>query len=233
MPLLALVAALAVAQPELLDRTLALVGGQPITLSDARAAIALGLIDDGKGSLAEVTTRLVDRELVLREVQRYAPPAPAESVVDTRLAEIRQRLAGSLNTILETHGFTETRLRAWVRDDLRTQAYLAQRFASASLPSDGEVSAAYARQRAEFDTAGLTFEQAAPIVRERLIDARRRELIVDWVADLRRRTDVVIIEQGASGAPVAAGYLKNSRTSSALLNRLWLTIGAIALPRRT
>ena len=37
--LIALVAALAIAQPELLDRTLALVGGQPITLSDARGAI--------------------------------------------------------------------------------------------------------------------------------------------------------------------------------------------------
>ncbi len=203
MPLLALVAALTVAQPELLDRTLALVGGQPITLSDARAAIALGLIDDQKSSLAEVTTRLVDRELVLREVQRYAPPAPAESVVDARLADIRERLGGSLNRILETHGFSDTRLRAWVRDDLSTQAYLAQRFASASLPSDGEVSAAYTRQRAEFDKAGLTFEQAAPIVRERLIEARRGELIVDWVADLRRRTDVVIIEQGQAGAPVA------------------------------
>jgi hypothetical protein len=124
-------------------------------------------------------------------------------VVDARLADIRERLGGSLNRILETHGFSDTRLRAWVRDDLRTQAYLAQRFASASLPSDGEVSAAYTRQRAEFDKAGLTFEQAAPIVRERLIEARRGELIVDWVADLRRRTDVVIIEQGQAGAPVA------------------------------
>lgn len=195
MALIALVAALALAQPELLDRTLALVAGQPITLSDARAAIALGLIEDPQPSIAEVTARLVDRELVLREVQRYAPPAPAESAVEARLAAIRQRLAGSLSRILEQHGFTDTRLRAWIRDDLRTQAYLAQRFASASLPNEAEVTAAYARQRAEFDKAGLAFEQAAPIVRERLIDERRRELIVDWVADLRRRTDVVIVPQ--------------------------------------
>ena len=108
--------------------------------------------------------------------------------------DIRQRLGGSLNRILEAHGFSDTRLRAWVRDDLRTQAYLAQRFASASLPSDGEVSAAYTRQRAEFDKAGLTFEQAAPIVRERLIAARRAELLADWLSELRRRTDVVILQ---------------------------------------
>ena len=195
MPVLALVAALTIAQPLLLDRTLALVGGQPITLSDARAATALGLIDDPKGTIADVTARLVDRELVLREVRRYAPPPPAESAVEARLAEIKQRAGGSLATILAGHGFSETRLRAWIRDDLRTQAYLAQRFASASMPSDAEVSAAYTRQRAEFDTSGLTFEQAAPIVRDRLVEERRRELIVDWVADLRRRTDVVIVPQ--------------------------------------
>jgi hypothetical protein len=193
--LLALVAALTVGQPELLDRTLALVGGQPITLSDARAAVALGLIEDAKNSLADVTARLVDRELVLREVQRYAPPAPAETAVEARLAEVRKRLADSLTRVLAVHGFSEARLRAWIRDDLRTQAYLAQRFASASLPSDAEVAAAYARQRVEFDKSGVSFEQAAPIIRQRLIDERRRELIVDWVADLRRRTDVVIIEQ--------------------------------------
>jgi hypothetical protein len=195
MPLLAIVAALTVAQPEVLDRTLALVGGQPITLSDARAAIALGLLEDPKASLADVTMRLVDRALVLREVQRYAPPTPEESLVESRLAAIRQRLGGSFNATLEAHGLTETRVRGWIRDDLRTQAYLAQRFASASLPSESEVAAVYNRQRAEFDKSGLTFEQAAAIVRDRLIEERRRELVVDWVADLRRRTDVVIIEQ--------------------------------------
>ena len=193
--LIALLGALAVAQPELLDRTLALVGGQPITLSDARGAVALGLIDDTNAATADITTRLVDRELVLREVQRYAPPAPAESAVEGRLAGVRKRLGDSFTRILAVHGFTEVRLRAWIRDDLRTQAYLAQRFASASLPSDAEITAAYARQRAEFDKSGVTFEQAAPIIRERLIDERRRELIVDWVADLRRRTDVVILQQ--------------------------------------
>ena len=196
MPILtALLVVLAIAQPELLDRTLALVGGQPITLSDVRAAIAFGLIDDEKISIADATSRLVDRALILREVQRYAPPAPEESAIEARLAEVRKRVVGPLDPALAAYGFTEARLRAWVRDDLRTDAYLAQRFASASLPGDAEVSAYFTRQRAEFDKAGLTFEQAAPIVRERLVAARRRELVVDWLSDLRRRTDVLILAQ--------------------------------------
>jgi hypothetical protein len=146
---------------EVFDRTLALVGGQAITLSDVRAAIDLGLIEDGTSNVAEMTARLVDRELILREVQRYAPPAPSESAVEARLAAITKRFSSpaALLKVLETHGFSEFRLRAWVRDDLRTEGYLAQRFASAGTPE------------------------------------RRRELVVDWLSDLRRRTDVVILPQ--------------------------------------
>ena len=186
-----------VVEQELIERTLALVGGQPITLSDARGAVAFGLFAEARPSedIPAITGRLVDRELILREVQRYAPPAPAEAAVDARLEEVRARFRGAaeFTRALELHGFTETRLRAWIRDDLRTVAYLGQRFASASVPTDTEISSAYARSRAEFDAAGATFEQATPLIRERLISARRAELIDDWLGDLRRRTDVVII----------------------------------------
>jgi hypothetical protein len=195
----ALLIALLLFQQELIERTLALVGGQAITLSDARAAIALGLVDAGGSQepTPAVTSQLVDRALVLREVMRYAPAAPADSAVGARLEEIRKRAGGvaPLATLLDQYGFTEVRVLALIRDELRTQAYLSQRFASASTPTDAEVSAAYARSRAEFDQAGTTFEQAAPIVRDRLVAARRRELIADWISDLRRRTDVVILQQ--------------------------------------
>jgi hypothetical protein len=188
-----------VAGQELIERTLALVGGQAITLNDARAAVALGLVtaDGSPDPIPGITRQLVDRELVLREVQRYAPAAPADSAVEARLDELRQQLGGAkgLRAMLDRYGFTEVRLRRWLRDDLRTQAYLSQRFASASTPTDAEVSAAYGRARAEFDKANATFEQAAPILRDRLVAARRRELIADWISDLRRRTDVVVLQQ--------------------------------------
>ena len=185
---------------EPLDRTLALVGGQPITLSDARGALALGLIDVGPGSPSAIvvaTGRLIQRELILREVQRYAPGAPSETVVDTRLEQVRKRFpdAAAMNRVLDANGFSEARLRGWVRDDLRTESYLAQRFASASTPTDAEIAAAYARSKAEFDKSNTSFERAAPIVRDRLIESRRGELILDWVSDLRRRTEVVMLEQ--------------------------------------
>lgn len=195
----AILAVTLLVQPELIERTLALIGGQPITLSDARAALALGLVntDETSDLIPVVTLQLIDRELMLREVQRYAPAPPAESAVEARLEDVRRRFpdAAAYTRALDLYGFTDARLRAWLRDDLRTVAYLAQRFASASTPSDQEISATYARSRAEFDRAGTTFEQAVPVIKERLVTARRAELISDWLSDLRRRTDVVILQQ--------------------------------------
>ena len=183
---------------ELVDRTLALVGGQPITLSDTRAALALGLIDVALGSTASMrdgVTRLIQRELILREVRRYAPAAPSDSAVDERLEKIRGRFpdAASMHRVLEANGFTDARLRAWVRDDLRTESYLAQRFASATAPADAEIAREYTQSKDAYDQKFATFEAAAPAIRQQLIESRRRQLIVDWVSDLERRTEVVLL----------------------------------------
>jgi hypothetical protein len=186
---------------ELIDRTLALVGGQPIMLSDARAALALGLIEPRlrttAAPIAETTNALINRELILREVQRYAPTPPSEGAVDDRLEQLRKQFpdAVAMNRVLESSGISDVRLRAWVRDDLRIDGYLSQRFASASTPTDAEVEQAYRTAKPQYDKQGQTFDQAVPAIREMLIAARRQELILDWLADLRRRTEVVILQQ--------------------------------------
>src|SRR5262245_56920255 len=80
---------------ELVDRTLAIIGNQVITLSDVRTALDLGLVAPSKGAdpVIAATERLVDRLLVLREVQRYAPPEPSDVNVEEQLAAVRRRFA--------------------------------------------------------------------------------------------------------------------------------------------
>jgi len=168
----ALAAAVAYGQPreELIERTLAIVGGRAVTLADVRTATALALIA-GASDLDAATEKLVERALVLREVERYAPPEPAEQTIDDTLVRIRGRLSKQqLDSVMTAGGFTDARLRAWVRDDLRIASYLEQRFAA---------------------TADMSVEQAAPHLRERLSAERRASLIGDWIADLRGRTPVV------------------------------------------
>jgi hypothetical protein len=181
---------------ELIERTLAIVGGQVITLSDARAAETFGLVEVGASAdrVGALTARLVERELILREVRRYAPPEPPDAALDEWLERVRRRFAdaSAFARVLDATGFTERRLRGWIRDDLRAEAYLAQRFATAGTPSDQEMAEAWQQSRADFERAGVDFAAAAPILRARLAEARRRDLIADWVSDLRRRTPVTV-----------------------------------------
>jgi hypothetical protein len=116
--------------PTVVDRTLAIVGGRPITLSDARIALALRLID-GTEVDSPVVQRLVDRELMLREIERYDPPEPDARVIEAGVAAARAAAGGEeeLQRMLRAGGFAERRLRAWIRNDLRIDAYLQQRFA--------------------------------------------------------------------------------------------------------
>jgi hypothetical protein len=118
---------------ELIERTLAIVGGQIITLSDVHAATRFGLVEQqsGANNLGATTEALIDRALMLREVQRYSPPEPLEAEVARRLSEIRKRFSGDdeFARALEAVGLTEQRLQSWVRDDLRIESYLNQRLA--------------------------------------------------------------------------------------------------------
>ena len=186
---------------ELIERTMAIVGGQAITLSDVRTVMALGLLDQARsGSIDAATEQLVDRLLVLREVQRYLPPEPSDAQIDAALDTIRQRVtATQLTAVMEAGGFTEARLRTWLRDDLRIAAYLGQRFAAVGLPSDEDVRAYYASHREEFDRKQQSFDVAADDIRNRLSGERRAQLITDWIDDLRRRTTVVELWKAPPG----------------------------------
>jgi hypothetical protein len=120
---------LAVQQPEIIDRTLAIVSGRTVTLSDARTALALGLVEGSTVDVALIQ-RLVDRELMLREADRYQPPEPSPELLQTALTAATRRAGGedALSRVLAAGGFSLDRLRSWVRDDLRVAAYLQQRF---------------------------------------------------------------------------------------------------------
>jgi hypothetical protein len=136
---------------------------------------------------------VIERWLMLHEVARFSPPEPEPAAVDARVAEVRARAGGeeALAAVLAAGGFTTARLTSWLRDDLRIAAYLDQRFASAGVPPDADVTAYAAAHRAELEQAGVPPAALNQAARERLVAERRRELISDWLADLRRRTEIV------------------------------------------
>jgi len=120
---------------ETIDRVLAVVAGQIITLSDVTAAQLLGLQSAGNDGdpVRVVLSKLMDRELVLAEADRYAPPEPAADAIEREISVIRGRFPSgeSFAAALARCGFDDRRLRELVRQDLRIRSYEEQRFAAA------------------------------------------------------------------------------------------------------
>ena len=129
----AAVAATRAAQPtETLDRILAIVDGQIIMHSDVRAFIDLRLVDvpAGPSQEVDVLTFLIERRVVIDQVDRFVVAEPAPNLVDRRIDRVRSRLPGGadLDAILDRVGLASDDLRQLVADDIRRDAYLADRF---------------------------------------------------------------------------------------------------------
>jgi len=120
---------------EPIDRVLAVVAGQLIMLSDVNAVRELGIVNasvDSRDPTGEVLARLIDRELMLAEVDRYAPPEPDPATIDRDVAAVRDRFPSekAFNDVLTRSGYDLTHLHEIVRQNLRLRAYLDQRFAT-------------------------------------------------------------------------------------------------------
>jgi parvulin-like peptidyl-prolyl isomerase len=117
---------------DVIDRVMAAVNRQPILLSDVNAALVFELVPRPQGGdpLASTLDRLIERTLILEEVERFQPPEPAPEEIDKRVDAIVQRFGAraAFEKGLASVGMTEAQLRARIRDDLRSATYINQRF---------------------------------------------------------------------------------------------------------
>lgn len=143
--MIAVLLALLVFDPavEVIDRIMAVVGQQPITLSDVTGALQFQLVEVPAGSAdrtGEALDRLIDRSLMLTEVDRFQPPEPDASEIAARIDRMEAR-AGSpaaFEKSLTVTGLTRDQLRQFVRDNLRITTYLNRRFGAVLDPRERE-----------------------------------------------------------------------------------------------
>ena len=128
------------AQRETLDRILAVVAGQVIMQSDVRAFLELGLMDGVAQTDEAVLTYLIERRLVLDEVDRYVAANPPPPVVERRLELVAARFTSeaAFRDALARVGLTDDDLRQVLRDDARRDAYIENRFGAAGGAIDRE-----------------------------------------------------------------------------------------------
>jgi hypothetical protein len=203
--LVALSLGASVVHAEIIDRILAVVEEQLITLSDVRGVLRLGLetVPQSDDQIAAALDRLIERQLMLVEVERFAPAEPAPETIEARLNAVRARLPDALafETTLHEIGWPVETVRRYIRDTLRIEAYLQQRFTAAIQPADDEIAAYYRLHAENFTKAGVLapYAEARTQARAQLVEERRAVLVRDWLAGLRRRANLILLYLPAAG----------------------------------
>jgi hypothetical protein len=181
---------------DLLDRVLATVEGRVITLSDVRTAVRFGLV--AADSPADVMTasldRLIDRLVILAEVERYAPPEPDPAAIREGVAAIRARLGSeeAADAALRVAGLDDAALTQWARNDLRIAQYLRERFAGAADPGEEDIEGYIRRHEADLRRPGRALDdpEIRRLARERVGAERHAAVVAEWVQGLRARAGV-------------------------------------------
>ena len=184
------------AHADIIDRILAVVGGEMITLSDVNAALRFGLVRSAADAdpIRSALDALINRRMELMEVNRYQPPEPPAQAIEQRLATLQARFPtpADFDRALAQSGMTGEQLRSRLRDDERIEIYLGQRFGAGLQVSDEDLVAYYRSHQADFMRNGAvrSYAEVREQVRGIVLNEKRQELIKDWLAGLRRRTEI-------------------------------------------
>jgi hypothetical protein len=194
-----LVFAVTIVGADVIDRVLAVVAGQIITLSDVNAALRLGLVppDVSTDPVEAALQRLIDRRLMLIEVERYAPPEPSDVEINDAVANLRAKFKDALAFEIELNrtAMSNDELRRFMRDSIRIETYLQQRISGAVQPTEDDLDKYYRAHANEFSVKGVLrpFAEVREDVRARVDQERREAFIREWVAGLRRRASIAIL----------------------------------------
>ncbi len=160
---------------------------------DITLARELGLAPTDR-SARDVLAELIDRALVLAEADRYGPPEPEPDAVSRELDRVRARLPTreGFENALKRAGLDEARLRERLRQDLRIRAYLDQRF-TVLPPEEDDIRRFYEIHPELFSRDGSVqpFDDVRVDAARAALDERRRALVEEWIAGLRRRATIV------------------------------------------
>jgi len=113
---------------QLLDRVVARVGTSAITQTDVDAAVAFGVVEQRDAEGRDAVKQLIDRRLILAEVERFPPPEPAEASIVEQVAKMRATAGANTAAVMKRTGVDDKRLTEIARDTLRIQDYMRQRF---------------------------------------------------------------------------------------------------------
>ena len=114
---------------QLLDHVVARVGTTAVTQTDVDAALAFGIVNTQAG---EPVKQMIDRKLMLAEVEKFRPPEPAETAITELVAKMKATAGAQAGAVMKSTGVDEKRLTELARETLRIQSYIQQRFGNST-----------------------------------------------------------------------------------------------------
>ena len=186
---------------QLVDRVIAVASGTVIMLSDARAALTLGLFDAGvaRDPIEAAMRWLIDRQLVLDEAGRGDRLDVDSAALGQALDRVRQRFASEAEyrRTLAGLGLDDRSLQRLVRDTLAARLYVERRFDSVLPATEEELREYYASHADRFvrDGRQVPYEDALADVTAMLQQERRGQAVSAWMDRLRRRASINVVYQ--------------------------------------
>lgn len=169
--LLALCWPLRAEEGRLVERVLAVVGETPVLLSDVRLLRALRGV-----SQAEALEAAIDERLMFQEAERLSQAALPAQEAQAAYLSLRAGLPPGSD-------FPEAALKRLARRQATILKYVDFRFLPQVRVTDEDVRAAYAQEPA--GEPAQSFEERAPLLREKLERQALDQRIEAWVRELR------------------------------------------------
>jgi hypothetical protein len=211
---------------EVIDRIVVLVNGQPIVLSEWEEALRYQALLEHR-PLEQLTPederqaleRLIDQELLLQQMRSRNLPAVEEAEVDRRLAELRRQAGApgdaAWNGLLQRYGLSDKQVRRQAAAQLNLMRYVSVQILPGVRVEARNVLAYYRRELVpELRRRGEMvpeLESVSDRIREILAQRQADELLREWLATLRRQSEIRVPGAGApaaAGEPAAARSLK-------------------------
>ncbi len=183
------------AAQEVVDRVVAVVNGQPVTLSEAVEAVALQPHVSPAPTLAEAVETLIESRLMESEARRYPMgPIPADDIEAT-LRGLRGRFASSAayRATLIRLGIREDYLRKRIERELVVDRYIERRFQPLVQVSQREIEEYYRTVlRPDLDDAGETTPpDVERLIRRTLEERQLNQRVDDWVQEILSESDIL------------------------------------------
>jgi hypothetical protein len=191
---------------ETIDRIVATVNKQPLLMSDVDESVRVESFLQGRQSAnldpeerKAVLNRLIDRELLLQQMQ--ADYSPADKEVTERVNSIREQLELAGNDeawqkALAAWGLSAADIEAFVRTQLQVMRFVDLRLRP-TIRVDEQAIEEYYRDSLvpEVKKSGAEpepLQQLRPKIRELLVQKKMDGVLESWLANLRIQSDVHI-----------------------------------------